>query len=234
MKRTSRQPSNLSKSVHLRLNSYALAASAAGVGALALTQPAEAKIVYTRTYKKIVQGLPIDLNHDGITDFSFSFRETRTSMGNFTLYLNALTEHVNEIVTSDAFASALPSGVKIGPQENFSSGPLKMIGLFYSHGTSTCAGPWLDKKRYLGLKFDIKGKTHYGWAKLGVWCNQHFGHGGMFGHLKGFAYETVPNKPIIAGKTKGPDVITVQPASLGHLAHGASAIPAWRAQSSAH
>jgi hypothetical protein len=44
----------------------------------------------------------------------------------------------------------------------------------------------------------------------------------------GYAYETVPNKPIIAGKTGGADVITPQPASLGHLATGAPAIPIWR------
>jgi hypothetical protein len=53
------------------------------------------------------------------------------------------------------------------------------------------------------------------------------------GTLTGYAYETVANKPIIAGKTKGPDVITARPASLGHLAHGASGLSAWRAQSSA-
>jgi len=46
--------------------------------------------------------------------------------------------------------------------------------------------------------------------------------------MSGYAYETIPNKPITAGKTEGPDVITVQPATLGHLAAGASAIPAWR------
>jgi hypothetical protein len=33
----------------------------------------------------------------------------------------------------------------------------------------------------------------------------------------GYAYETIPNKPIITGKTKGPDVITLDPARLGHL-----------------
>jgi len=48
--------------------------------------------------------------------------------------------------------------------------------------------------------------------------------------LTGYAYETIPNKPIIAGKTHGPDVITLQDASLGHLARGASAIPSWRAK----
>jgi hypothetical protein len=33
--------------------------------------------------------------------------------------------------------------------------------------------------------------------------------------LTGYAYETIPNKPIITGKTKGPDVITLDPATLG-------------------
>jgi hypothetical protein len=38
--------------------------------------------------------------------------------------------------------------------------------------------------------------------------------------LTGYAYETIPNKPIIAGKIEGPDEITVEPATLGHLAAG--------------
>ena len=38
-----------------------------------------------------------------------------------------------------------------------------------------------------------------------------------------YAYETVSNKPIIAGKTKDPDVITLEPGSLGGLAAGARA-----------
>jgi len=44
--RTTRTPSNLSQLTHKRLNIYALAASAAGVGMLALAQPADANIVY--------------------------------------------------------------------------------------------------------------------------------------------------------------------------------------------
>jgi hypothetical protein len=44
----------------------------------------------------------------------------------------------------------------------------------------------------------------------------------------GYADETEPNQPIMTGKTKGPDVITFDPATLGHVAVGASQIPAWR------
>lgn len=49
-------PSNtvsLSESVSHQLNMYVLAASAAGVGMLALAQPAEAKIVYTKAHHVI-------------------------------------------------------------------------------------------------------------------------------------------------------------------------------------
>ena len=50
---------------------YALAASAAGVGALALARPSEAEIVYTpaQVTIRINKTIPLDLNHDGKTDF---------------------------------------------------------------------------------------------------------------------------------------------------------------------
>lgn len=81
------------------------------------------------------------------------------------------------------------------------------------------------RNRYLGLSFKINGKTHYGWARLNVKLMPYHG---FTATLTGYAYETIPNKPIIAGKTTGPDIVTVQPATLGQLAAGAAAIPAWR------
>ena len=42
-----RKTANLSDSVHQQLNSYALLATASGVGMLALVQPTAAKIIYT-------------------------------------------------------------------------------------------------------------------------------------------------------------------------------------------
>jgi hypothetical protein len=60
---------------------YALAAGAAGVGVLALTQPAEAKIVYTPANVHIGVGkhYHLDLNHDGATDFTIAQSEHRRS-----------------------------------------------------------------------------------------------------------------------------------------------------------
>jgi hypothetical protein len=60
--RPRRVPGNLSKSVLRRLDFYALAASAAGVGMT--VQPADAKIIYTPTHVLIVGIVSVDLNHD--------------------------------------------------------------------------------------------------------------------------------------------------------------------------
>ena len=66
-----RNTASLSNSVDEHLNMYALAAGAAGVGMLAMAQPAAAKIIYTRAHINIGfdQAIPLDLNHDGIADF---------------------------------------------------------------------------------------------------------------------------------------------------------------------
>jgi hypothetical protein len=93
--------------------------------------------------------------------------------------------------------------------------------------TQTCSthkfGQWGQPigNRYLGLQFKVKSKTHYGWARISSINGEYT--------LTGYAYETIPDKAIIAGKTEGPDVLTVQPGSLGNPARGASAIPAGRA-----
>jgi hypothetical protein len=87
-------------------------------------------------------------------------------------------------------------------------------------GISAYCGPWLGvKNRYLGLKFQIRGTSHFGWARLSVVSTE---NSITSAALTGYAYETVANKPIIAGKTKGRDVVTL-PRTLGHLAAGSSA-----------
>jgi hypothetical protein len=213
-----KRSSVLSESIHQQLNSYALAASAAGVGMLALTPPAEARIVYRPAHVSISPNstIPLDLNHDGIKDFSFSnFYAGWTNSAVGALLLKGAQG--NGFWASTNSAAALPAGVSIGPRGPF-RGYGAMANMFQTFGSFQSWGPWVNvKRRYLGLKFSVKGKIHYGWARLNV-TN---GHGGFSGTITGYAYETTPNKPIITGKTKGPDVITLEPGSLGALAAGA-------------
>src|SRR5580658_3653013 len=69
--RSSRTAVKLTDSTNRHLNMYALTATAAGVGLMALAQPAQAKIVYTPAHVNFSQhpGVTLDLNHDGIGDF---------------------------------------------------------------------------------------------------------------------------------------------------------------------
>jgi hypothetical protein len=234
MKRTARKPTNLSESLHQRLNSYALAASAAGVGMLALAQPAEAKIVYTPTDKviKTNEAYPLDLDHDKKADFFITNSGTHCGTDTCHRSLNVEPMPGNAVaggIENRVFyaAWALGHGQRIDSRSLLKRGA--GMAVVWEPSGSTCSwGYWCNvTNRYLGLQFKIHGQTHYGWARLSVKVS-----GTVIPTLTGYAYETIPNKPIIAGKTHGPDVITLKDATLGHLARGASAIPAWRQKQS--
>jgi hypothetical protein len=237
---------SLSSALEHRLSGYALAASAAGVGILSLVSPtefilptgvviaglfslsesAESKIVYTPADKHINCGaattttnvsLTLRLNHrDG------DFRIDCFQAGhNGSLTVDPIGKK-NEVWTTTSsmgrhWAAALRKGAIIKSNPGFRKST--QIGMWWC-SYKTCYGPWLNvKNRYLGFKFFINGKAHYGWARWST-VDQI--------KLTGYAYESVPNKPIIAGKTHGKDVITVEPASLGALAAGANGLHRWR------
>jgi hypothetical protein len=207
--RPSRTPSRLSTSVRHQLSLYALAAGAAGV--LTLAQPSEAKIVYKKTHV-VIGGYWLDLNPDGIHNFWLGHWMCGTATVVDCISLSGVSRGYSSIEVkhegTHTWARALHSGARI-PAGSFQWFAQLVSG----------RGPWYNvKNRYLGLKFRFKGKTHYGWARMSVLGTL----GNLTATLTGYAYETIPNKPIIAGKTKGLDVITVEPGSLGRLAQGSA------------
>jgi len=232
-----------SATLHQRLNLYSLAASAAGVGALALAHPAEARIVYTHAHKKIVFNhgpIYFDLNHDGVNDFSFYGHSSQTTSGG-SAFLNIGPQAGNGIWSMESArhtcAAALPKGKRVGPSAPFNT---HGVNMFFRNNTaggkSTAFCPWINvnKSAYLGLKFMIKGKVHFGWARV------NFTNGVT---LTGYAYETVVNKPILTGKTMGADEADdgfgkLEPSSssaspsrsagLGLLATGSAGLLVWR------
>jgi hypothetical protein len=203
------------------LNQYALAAGAAGVGLIAIAQPAEAKIVYTKTHK-VIKGsggeiLKIDLNRDGIADFRLIIGDTSSywwlSVSGYGSGNRIWTTKPSKTSLHGGWAAAFPAGVRIGQKRKSSDSKAFMEGVVGAYGN------WVNvKNRFLGLAFAIKGETHYGWARLNAGRSQ----GLITATLTGYAYETIPNKPIITGKTKGPDVITLEPGSLGRIAKGSA------------
>lgn len=235
---------------------YGLAAGAAGVGLMALAKPAEGRIVYTPANVVIgsdgMASYYLDLNHDHKVDFTLYYFRTTSSVdfaNNRALYLspaggNGELAHLGEKHKPRLLDNALKPGDSIGRKKRFSAEKGALVHLHLAPSSYYRSGPWHDvKNRYLGLKFKINGKTHYGWARLNV----QFGSNGLEGTLTGYAYETIPNKAIIAGATKGADESDVeqpdaaltnpvpdtrQPATLGALAMGAPGLPIWRREDS--
>jgi hypothetical protein len=218
-----------------RLSMYALAASAVGVGVLALAPPAEGKIVYTKTNKTIGSNatLHLDLNRDGVADFDLKNTLSTSTAGGQFAQLSALADRKQNAVWGHtvpfhAYASALPANVRIGSKGQFMSAGAKGLMAASSEsgerpGNFTCTGPWANvTNRFLGLKFAIQGKEHFGWARLNVSCS----NATVTGTLTGYAYETVANRPILTGKERGTyaaDDLTVtpdRPVTLGRLAQG--------------
>ena len=242
-----RKPSQVSESINVRLNMYALAAGAAGVGVFALAQPAQAKIVYTPAHQLVgANGVyNLDLDHNGTVDFLVQ----QWNYGNWASNNQLLADPAvgNAVQGSRHLAAALLSGASIGPAQKFIAGDsngevMLSVTHFTTGGTSFLHGSWANvRNRYLGLKFVINGETHYGWARLSVQRQAfHFE-----AELSGYAYETTPNmaikagetssdtadssaKPVNAGSSRVNSSGTPRNGSLGSLALGWQSVPVRR------
>jgi hypothetical protein len=264
MKRSSgpRKTAKLSYSLQQQLNLYAIAAGAAGVSVLALTEPAVAKIVYTPAHVRIGAfnaGYNLDLNHDGQNDFTLLNRTScNSSFCNTYLSIKAMADNAVKgvLVNSSPAAFALTRGMRVDSKNLLDGRALLMDVLDGSAHRSCLLGYWCNvENRYLGLAFKIKGKVQYVWARLNASIEQD----GANATLTGYAYETLPGKSIKAGQTKetwddqpkaadyaNPNAPSLgafltnstpeipQPASLGMLALGSQGIPRRRRKQSLH
>ena len=209
--------------IEKRLATYAAAASAAGVSALALAQPAEAKVVYTpaNTPIKFASNMKLDLNHDGIPDFGFG----SGGLGHF------INEWVGPLRFNKVFggysASALSSGVTVGANGKAVGHIALMEQLFTNSFGTNYFGPWVGAhNKYLGLAFQIHGEVHFGWARINF---------PAFGDatLTGYAFETIPGKAIVTGDTGQTTEAAMDAGTLGGLALGARERNVWRRQDGA-
>jgi hypothetical protein len=256
-----RKPSLLPTWLEKTLSAYAMAAGSAGVALLASVHPAEARIVFTKTDIVVpIDGgvVQFDINGDGQNDFGLSQtffvdgiaktcsgtspRARRRKSGGCPTSAGALrvipAQGANEVWQSGVSfgyncAADLFGGQRIGPLRPFAAGSMLMVRS--ESGFDTCRWKGAHPaKPYLGVKFlDGSGKVHFGWVRVAV--NSLTG-----AVIQGYAYETSPNTPILAGETSGADAEasrlnpstglstrTLEAASLGRLAQGAAGF-AWR------
>jgi hypothetical protein len=236
------------------LGAYAAVAGMAGVSLLALTQPAQGKVIYTATYKDLSPFYDLDLNHDGHIDFVFqsqggcSERQGYSLCGASVVLGTGSGSRNNFLMGAPGFPQALKAGDKIGPAAQF--GARQLVGAQFRRNFSNTTypavffGPFGNggkgvHDRYLGLKFYIGNEVHYGWARISVSVPNPKKYG-FVAVVTGYAYETEANTGIIAGQENGvvetsaslengSAVPQSSPnASLGMLARGADTLSVWR------
>jgi hypothetical protein len=227
-RRPGTRPVQLVPSLEKRLNAYAVTAAAAGIGMGLTARSAEAKVVYIPANKVLTSGtftLPVDripswTFFDGFHSHSLSFD---------TLSVRPLNGA--GVSVANGYARALSAGGSIGPNGVFQSQPVRMErAMWLSDSSMTLAyGPWANvTNRYVGLRFVVNGKAHYGWARFTVANSGSLTQGvSIKATFTGYALETAADRPIPAGKMSGPEESGTS-GSLGCLAIGCTGLDTWR------
>ena len=252
-----------SNSLNRQVGQYALAAAVAGLSVLALADPAAAEVVVTKKTIPIpvstgstAEPVAISLANNGVTDLSFTL--SQGALPGRTLDFNAPNRNNGVLAGGSApYAVALTRGAKIGPvgsearffyfrglvELSASSGVNKYCkGFWGSNPKYYLLGCGEHKNEYMGVSFLLSGQTHYGWVRLTVRTSPDPNGPPLTATITGYAYETVADKPILAG-TAGTETAEVQAtseiqsrdgASLGMLALGAEGLPLWRREGTAN
>jgi hypothetical protein len=212
----------------------------AGGAAVAAAEEGRADIIYSGPQNISINqsSFALDLNGDGVTDYTFANSQTFVTVGkppNTMQQLQSASLTVtpsgsNEVAadtvtnkgvtTTTADASVLSFGTSLSGL-TFSNTSPQMAAA--GKGAPKQPGNWTGvTDQFLGLRFDINGQQHYGWAELSVGSAAN----GLPATLEGWAYDTTANEPIAAGQVA--PVLVPEPSSLALLAAGAAGLAAYR------
>jgi hypothetical protein len=182
-------------------------------------QATQAAVIYYKPPQRLVlhnfngshHDYNIDLNDDGVVDLQHD-------AGGGSAYLRALEETrflglrlpYQHVTWYDSQPYALAASTLIGPDSpslfpeygslsGWQAHPVGVPGVASLHvrydvGTS---GFFVGTSGYIGVEFLIDGQVHYGWIHLGnyTWWQS---------EIHGWAYESEPGKPILAGAIPEP------------------------------
>ncbi|MEP6260332.1 MAG: hypothetical protein ABJ092_02050 [Gillisia sp.] len=141
----------------------------------------------------------LDLNNDQIIEFTLSSRYD-SWMEWFGIASNP--NFKNSIISTTPWYShpvPLNSGKEIFNLRGYSKGESFETWGFFIIGDcfaneKECLNDWKNKgDMYLGLRFNLQGKIHYGWARMNVASTTKW-------VIKDYAYNATPNNPILAGQ----------------------------------
>lgn len=143
----------------------------------------------------------LDLNNDQIIDFII--RADGADEGWVYLGITSNSNDANGIISVApwyTYAIPLNSGQEIFNLRGYRNGEFYATwGFLYECVTveQNCSPHWEDKgvDGYLGLRFIINGRTHYGWVQLNVTNVTQWA-------IIDYAFNATPDKPILAGQKK--------------------------------
>ncbi|MDX2002132.1 MAG: T9SS type A sorting domain-containing protein [Chitinophagales bacterium] len=189
----------------------AYSALAAGTAAALMPNEAEAKIVYTDECPDVniqISGFAFGffIDNDTVEDFKLSVQQGMYA-GTYDYGLAAIFTPPGNAIAGDTYTTggysiptpfALNAGdtIKSTLTFNNSTGATAPQYLGFDLGGLVSVGNWISATdKYIGIKFQINGQTHYGWIRLDVQVTPTT----PIIRIKDYAYEDVPNTPIVAG-----------------------------------
>ncbi len=199
---------HVSESFLRRLNSYAVAAGAAGM-AIVATMPAEARIINEQINFPLFGNQEYDFNpaEESLAPFIFqgSFINRTNAWWN-RAFFQPNSAGASAVVSAGGLPVELASGAQIGPSQNWGKGA--SYGLLFTYGpygggTREHHKGNFGAPGFVGFRFAISGKQYYGWVRLKF--SVHAGPNGTeqtTTQIVNCAFETTPNTPIRAGQTR--------------------------------
>ncbi|MDP4662658.1 MAG: T9SS type A sorting domain-containing protein [Salibacteraceae bacterium] len=213
----------LSESLKKRLKAYSLTAGAVAAGATAM----HAQVDYTDLDPDAVASntdtVYLDLNNDGTNDFVFLASFDTYGSGALNIYKNFAVALGSNAIVGSATSSgylypyAIPSGSIINGNAAMNSGSnFQTLGWDYFTASGSAAYTFGNIRvgsgdAYLGLRLDLNGATHYGWARVSLEL------GGTL-TLKDYAYEQTSCVGIEAGAMTGGLTATPAPTASNIVA----------------
>jgi hypothetical protein len=211
--------STLSDKLNKRLKAYSLTAGAVAAGATGVN----AQINYTDVSPDAVisngDSLLLDVNGDGIDDFEFfvinGYAGAYSSLYVMRGFAGAYNGNgiAGSLTSSYSYPYALSNGDLVEAGDDFNTGTFQTLG--WDYFTTSYAGTlatfgnirWGGGDAYIGLKLDVNGATHLGWARLEL----DFGTGSII--LKDYAYEETACVAIAAGEDTDSEPSTTAPSA---------------------
>jgi hypothetical protein len=178
----------------LTLGFLGLVESVSGQGTIVYVQPSQ-----PINYGTFPISYNLDLNNDGITDFVML-----CDIGG----VNLAPQGNNRVVVDGSFlVAALNQGEQVSssldPVYQWTGSSVTLGAQAVFDGQYFYAGNFSAKDAFIGLEFQAGGNNYFGWMEVTNYFNI------AAGQVLGWAYETVPNTPILAGQVPEPSTVAL-------------------------